>query len=213
MTAWIDVSVPIRDGMAHWPNNPPIELARIKDMADGASSNNSKLSLGVHSGTHVDAPNHFVPGKGGVETLPLDALVGEARVIEIDDPVHVTAAALQQAGVTTGERILLKTRNSPHAWQSPTFVEDAVHLSTEAAEWLAANKIMTVGIDYLSVGGYRAKNGLAVHHALIGAGVTIIEGLDLTRAPAGRCDLVCLPLLLAGCDGAPARVIVRPRAS
>lgn len=206
---WIDVSVRIRDGMVHWPGNPPVRLERVKDIARGGSSNVSALSLGVHTGTHVDAPVHFDPSGGGVDTLPLDALCGPARVIEIRDPVHVTVAELEAADVKAGERILCKTRNSPAAWARGEFVDDAVHLSVEAAEWLVARKVKTVGIDYLSVGGHRAKNGAAVHHALIGAGIVIIEGLDLTSAPAGSCELFCLPLNLEGSDGAPARAVLR----
>jgi arylformamidase len=210
-SGWIDVSVPIRHGMVHWPNNPPVEVARVKDMAHGGSSNVSRLALGVHTGTHVDAPVHFDSAAGGVDTLALDALVGPARVIAIADPVHVDVAELAAAGVAAGERILLKTRNSPAAWAAPSFVEDAVHLTEAAARYLAAQRVRTVGIDYLSVGGYRAKNGAAVHHALLGGGVTIIEGLDLSQVEPGPVDLVCLPLRIEGGDGAPARAIVRPR--
>ena len=95
---------------------------------------------------------------------------------------------LQAARIRRGERILLRTRNSPAAWQEQAFVEDFVHLSTEAAQWIAARGVRTLGVDYLSVGGYQARNGAAVHHALLGGGVWIIEGLDLSRVPAGPCD-------------------------
>lgn len=209
-TDWIDVTVPIRTGMAHWPNNPPVALERVRDMADGATSNLSRLSLGVHTGTHVDAPIHFDSAAAAVDALALDVLVGRARVIEIFDPVQVAVHELEAAAIEPGERILLKTRNSPRAWQSLEFVEDAVHVSIEAARWLAARRIKLLGIDYPSVGGYRAKNGAAVHHALLDAGVVLVEGLDLTLAPAGACELVCLPLRLVGADGAPARAILRP---
>lgn len=211
--SWIDISVPIRDGMVHWPNNPGVQLERIADLATGASSNVSRLSLGVHTGTHVDAPVHFFASGGGVDAIPIDALVGTARVLAITDPIHVTVEELEAANVQPDERILFKTRNSPAAWRSETFVEDAVHISVEAALWLADRRVKTIGIDYLSVGGRAAKNGRAVHHALMGAGIWIIEGLDLTDAPSGPCDLVCLPLKLVGCDGAPARAILRPSAS
>jgi arylformamidase len=208
---WIDVSVALHHGMVHWPTNPPIEVERVMDMEHGARANVSKLTLGVHSGTHVDAPVHFRSGAEGVDDIPLDALMGPARIIAIHDPVHVTVAELEAAAVQPGERILLKTRNSPGAWRrSPVFAADAVHLSTEAAQWLGARRVLTVGIDYLSVGGFTVRNGVPVHHALIDAGVWIIEGLDLTAAPEGPCDLICLPLKLAGADGAPARAIVRP---
>lgn len=209
MSDWIDVSVPIRHGMPHWPNNPPIEVERIKDMASGGSSNVSRLSCGVHTATHVDAPLHFDSSAPGVDRLPLEALIGPARVIGIEDPVHVTVAALEAAAVAEGERVLFRTRNSPRVLQSETFVEDAVHISLEAAEWLAQRRVKTIGVDYLSVGGYRAKNGAAVHHALIGAGIVLIEGLDLTHAMPGSYELVCLPLKIADCDGAPARVVLK----
>lgn len=211
MSEWIDVSVPIRHGMVHWPNNPPVTLERVKDIAQGGSSNVSALSLGVHTGTHADAPVHFNSAAGGVETLSIDALIGSARVIEIRDPVWVTAAELATARIGEGERILLKTRNSPGAWARDTFADDAVALDVEAARYLAARKVKTLGIDYLSVGSYRAKNGAAVHHALLDAGITIIEGLDLTHARAGACELICLPLKLVGSDGAPARAVLRYR--
>jgi len=210
MSAWIDVSVAIRDGMVHWPDNPPIVVERMMDLEHGDAANVSKLSLGVHTGTHVDAPVHFNAHAAGVESIPLEALCGAARVIAIADPCEVTVRELEAANVQAGERVLFKTKNSPAAWQQQTFVEDAVHISVEAARHLAARRVLTVGIDYLSVGGYAARNGAAVHHALIDAGIWIIEGLDLTHVPAGPCELVCLPIKLAGADGAPARAIVRP---
>jgi arylformamidase len=212
MKDWIDVTVAIRDGMVHWPDNPPIVVERVQDMARGDGANVSKLSLGVHTGTHVDAPVHFDSSKPGVDAIPLAALCGPARVIEIADPREVTVTELAAADIRAGERILLKTRNSPAAWQAPSFVEDAVHLTVDAARWLAARPVKTVGIDYLSVGGFTANNGHDVHHALLDAGVWIIEGLDLTHVPPGACELICLPLKIAGADGAPARAIVRPTA-
>ena len=207
---WIDISVPISTGMAHWPDNPPVDLQRTLDMERGDKANVSRLSLGVHSGTHMDAPVHFQPGAASIDQMPLDATVGRARVIRIRDRVQVTVRELEPARIRRGERILLRTRNSPTAWHGRRFVEDFVHLSTEAAQWIAARGVRALGVDYLSVGGYLARNGAAVHHALLGAGVWIIEGLDLSRVPAGPCELICLPLRLVGSDGAPARAIVRP---
>jgi arylformamidase len=133
-------------------------------------------------------------------------------VIEIRDPARITVAELEPYAIAAGERILLKTANSPRAWNTVRFVEDAVYLTAEAARHLAARKVRTLGIDYLSVGGYAADNGVAVHEPLLAAGVAIIEGLDLTAVPAGPCDLICLPIKLAGGDGAPARAFVRPHA-
>ena len=209
---WIDVTVAIRDGMVHWPDNPPIHVERMMDIEHGDKANVSKISMGVHTGTHVDAPVHFDDDAKGVESIPLDALMGAARVIAIKDKKQVTVAELSAAKVKAGERILLKTRNSPAAWKkSPEFVEDAVHIAPDAARWLASREVMTVGIDYLSVGGFAAGNGVEVHHALIDAGVWIIEGLDLSKVPEGPCELLCLPMKIAGSDGAPARALVRPK--
>jgi len=208
MSDWIDISVAIRDGMVHWPDNPPIIVERLVDMEHGATANVSKISLGVHTGTHVDAPVHFDARGAGVDAIPVAALCGPARVIAIANEREVTVEELADVG--SGERILLKTKNSPAAWQRATFVEDAVHLTVDAARWLAARKVLTVGIDYLSVGGYAAGNGFDVHHALIDGGVWIIEGLDLTAVPPGPCELMCLPIKIAGADGAPARAFARP---
>jgi arylformamidase len=211
MQDWIDVTIPIRTGMVHWPDNPPIVVERVLDMARGDAANVSKVSLGVHTGTHVDAPVHFDPAQPGADAIPLDALCGPARVIEIVDEHEVTVHELVAANVHEHERILLRTKNSPRAWREPGFAKDAVHLSVDAARWLAEHDVMTVGIDYLSVGGYAADNGEAVHRALLAGGVWIIEGLDLTGVSAGAYDLLCLPLKIVGADGAPARVLVRPR--
>jgi arylformamidase len=208
--SWIDISVAIRDGMVHWPDNPPVVVARTMDIEHGAKANVSQLSLGVHTATHIDAPFHFRSGAATIDQMPFDAGVGPARVIEIRDPTHITVAELDSQAIAAGERLLFKTANSPRAWQSPTFAQDAVHMSVEAARWLAARRVRTIGIDYLSVGGYAAGNGVEVHRALLDAGIWIIEGLDLTRAPSGPCELVCLPIKIGGGDGAPARAYLRP---
>ena len=147
---------------------------------------------------------NLLVGKGAAGSVPYFAL-------QMRDAAQLNTFSdqLEKLGVRRGERILLKTRNSRDAWKGNGFVEDFVYLSTEAAEWLAKRRVRSVGIDYLSVGGYK-KNGAAVHHALLDAGVWIIEGLDLSRAPAGPCELICLPLKLVGSDGSPARAILRP---
>ena len=208
--SWIDVSVPIRDGMVHWPDNPPVVVEKTLDMAHGDAANVSKIAFGVHTGTHMDAPCHFTPGAAAIDQLPFEAGVGLARVIEIRDPERITVAELQPHEIGAGERLLFKTANSPRAWRSAAFVEHAVYVTVEAARWLAGKRVRTIGIDYLSVGGFAADNGVAVHEPLLAAGVAIIEGLDLTDVPPGPCDLICLPIKLAGSDGAPARAFVRP---
>ena len=207
--AWIDVSVTVRPGMPHWPDNPPIFLERSLDIGRGDEANVSHMAMGVHTGTHMDGPVHFVHGGAGLDQMPLDATIGEARVIDIADPVQVTAAELHRHKLQAGERILLRTSNSERCWTTDDFIDDFVYISEEAASHLADTGVRTVGIDYLSVGGYHVDGG-RIHRILIEAGIWIIEGLDLSSAPAGRYDLICLPVKLHGSDGAPARAIVRP---
>jgi arylformamidase len=193
--------------MVHWPDNPPIELARTMDVARGDPATVSHLSLGVHSGTHVDAPVHFLAGGAGVDAIPLDHLLGEARVVEVSDGPSISAAQLRAVDPRPGERLLFKTRNSARGWQTDRFLSDFVHLSLEAAALLAECRVRTVGIDYLSVAGMH--EGPPTHLALLKHGICIIEGLDLSAVEPGRYELICLPLRLAGADGAPARALLR----
>jgi arylformamidase len=180
-------------------------------MESGDSNNVSRLSMGSHTGTHVDAPLHFIGSGKSLDQMPLDTMLGPARVIPIRDPRRIRCEELKQHRVRRGERILFRTRNSPRCWRESAFVKDFVSLSLEAAEMLAQRRVRMVGVDYLSVGGYRDEDGVAVHEALLGAGIWIIEGLDLSQVPPGPCELICLPLKVLGGDGAPARAIVRPK--
>lgn len=208
-SGWIDVSVPIRDRMVHWPGDPPVEIRRVKELRRGDSSTLSHLSMGSHTGTHIDAPSHFLKNGATLDRLPWEALIGPARVIAIRHPERITVEALRTARIRRGERLLFKTSNSARCWRTSKFQTRFVHLDAPAARFLAERKIRTVGVDYLSVGGYK-KDGREVHRILLGAGIWIIEGLDLFRAVAGRCQLLCLPLKIAGGEGAPARALLRP---
>jgi arylformamidase len=207
---WIDVSVRLRSGMVHWPDNPPVRIERMLDIEHGDAANVSTISMGSHTGTHMDAPLHFVRGGKGLDEMPLNATIGHARVIEIHDPESVKPNELSSHEIRGGERILFKTQNSARHWQENTFVEDFVYISKEAARYLAAREVRNVGIDYLSVGGF-LKDGAETHHALLEAGIWIIEGLDLSRVEPGEYELICLPLKIERSDGAPARAILRPR--
>jgi arylformamidase len=207
--SWIDVSVTVRHGMPHWPDNPPIVLERAMDIGRGDECNVSHLAMGVHTGTHMDGPVHFIHGAAGLDAMPLTATMGEARVIRIADAHLVTVDELRPHRLQRGERILLRTLNSDRCWQIDTFVEDFVSISHPAAEYLAECGIQTLGIDYLSVGGY-LDDGAMIHRTLLEAGIWIIEGLDLSAVEPGRYELICLPVKLHDSDGAPARAIVRP---
>jgi len=207
--AWIDVSVTVRHGMPHWPDNPPIVVQRPMELLRGHACNLSHLAMGVHTGTHIDAPVHFIHQAAGVDEMPLAATMGPARVIEIADPRVITADELRGHSLQAGERVLFRTANSPRCWQADRFVEDFVYISEQAAEHLAETRVRTVGVDYLSVGGYHA-DGAKIHRILLSAGIWIIEGLDLSAVRAGRYELICLPVKLHGSDGAPARALLRP---
>jgi arylformamidase len=207
--SWIDISVPLRDGMVHWPNDPPISIKRIQDIKQGAMSNLSRISMGVHSGTHVDAAIHFIREGKGVDHIPLDTLVGKARVIEIEDTESITPEELASHRIRRGERILFKTRNSSEVWQKDEFIEDFVFISDAAADFLVSRGIQLVGVDYLSVGSFK-HGGSYVHKTLLNGGIWIIEGLNLFDVTPGKYDLICLPLRIVGGDGAPARAILKP---
>ena len=209
-TNLIDISVMLHAGMVHWPGDPSVAVVRTSDIARGDSATVSRLSMGSHTGTHMDAPLHFFRGGKGLDEMPLETTVGPARVIAIRHPRWITPDELRSHHIHRGERILLKTKNSTRCWKTNRFVKDFVYLSTEAARFLAARRVRTVGIDYLSVGGYRERNGVAVHRTLLGAGVWILEGLNLSRVRPGRYELLCLPLRVRASDGAPARAILRP---
>jgi arylformamidase len=204
---WIDVTRPVESGMAVWPGDDAPVIKQILFMDRGDICNLSKMAMSVHTGTHMDAPRHFVNSGVSMDALPLDAVLGEARVIEISDPVAIRPGELP-ADIAAGERILFKTRNSRELWAKPGFQEDFVYISREAAEILAAKGVRTVGVDYLSIGGFHTDM-VETHEAILGAGIWAIEGLDLSRVEPGRYEMACLPMKLAGSDGAPARVALR----
>ncbi len=205
---WIDVSVPLSTGMVHWPSDPPFEMERVSDIKQGDHANVSRITMGSHTGTHVDAPRHFVLDGSAVSEMPLDVLVGAARVIEIKDRDSIKVDELYGHRIRTGERVLFKTWNSRNAWNTPRFVDEFVHLTKEAADYLSEIKIRAVGVDYLSVGAYKG-DGSVVHQTLLKSGVWIVEGLNLSQIEPGNYDFVCLPLKILDGDGSPARAILR----
>ena len=199
----LDISIPIRTRMPIYPANAGVALRRIDAIADGAVANVSAVDLGAHTGTHVDAPNHFLDGAGGVDTVALAPLIGPAVVVDataVDKTLD--AAAVAAAGVPAGaERVLFKTRNS-QLWEQDEFSEDFLSFDASGARALLDAGVSLVGIDYLSVGDPGA------HRALLGADVAVVEGLDLRAVEPGPYQLVCLPLKLVGSDGGPARAVL-----
>ena len=204
-----DISLTITPGMPVWPGQPGVKLVRIEKIEDGANANVSKVEMSVHTGTHVDAPYHFLNHEKTVEALPLDVMMGAAQVIELPDSCAVIDAdILKTAPIQTRlERILFKTRNS-HYWEQKLseFQTDFVGLSDDGAQFLVDHGIRLVGIDYLSIAPY--KHSRPTHETLLKSNVVILEGVNLTGVPAGNYELICLPMKLGGSDGAPARVVL-----
>lgn len=194
--------------MVVWPGDPPVRIEKAFDLDHGDECNISKVSMGTHSGTHMDAPLHYIKGGKGLDEMPFDASIGPARVIEILDEESITVEELIRHGICQGERILFKTRNSSRCWDKDVFFEDFVYISPKAAEFLIDRRVRTVGIDYLSVGGFD-PGGARTHFVLLEAGIWVIEGLNLSALEPGKYHLICLPLKMLKSDGAPARVIVK----
>lgn len=202
-----DISTPIVSGGLVYPGNPEIAITPQQEMAKGGSSNVSQLSFGSHTATHVDAPLHMIPDGGGVETLALDVLIGPALVVEVaPDAAAVTEAELRRHPIAGQRRVLLKTRNSGFI-RARDFHRDYTYLAPDGAEYLVSLGVRLVGIDYLSVEQFHSGHHRA-HRTLLGKSVVIIEGLDLSVPAAGEYQLYCLPLLLPGIDGAPARTVL-----
>lgn len=204
---YLDVSVPLAAGIPAYPGNPEFELQPVKRIANGGSSNVSRLIMGTHTGTHVDAPQHFFDGSAPVDTLALDLLLGRARVVDVPRRGGITAEDLAGAGLREDLRVLLKTPNSA-LWNGIAFKQDYTHLTEAAARYLVDQGVKVVGIDYLSIEQFK-KAGAPAHRALLSQGVIIIEGLNLSEAEPGMYELYCLPLRIAGADGAPARVVLK----
>jgi arylformamidase len=206
---WIDISVPLCNAMVTWPTQPPVRIERCDDMGRGDICNQSTVSMSIHTGTHMDAPLHFVREGISINRIPLDIAVGPARVIEIQDTESIKPQELVPHHIRHGERILLKTQNSRRSRQTNTFIEDFVFISEEAARFLVECGVSVVGVDYISVAGFKS-DPVKTHQILLEAGIWLIEWLDLSDAEPGNYELICLPLRIDQGDGAPARAILRP---
>jgi len=203
-----DITLTITPEMIVWPGDPPVNMHRTSSIASGDSSNVTQISMSCHTGTHVDAPDHFMNNGKTVESLSLDLLVGRAYVLHLPNVNLITASILMDADIPPRtRRLLFKTRNSDYwANGNKEFQTDFVGLSVDAAELLVDRNVKLVGIDYLSIAPY--KQGRPVHTILLDAGMVVIEGLDLSRVSQGRYTLHCLPLKLGGAEGAPTRAIL-----
>lgn len=203
-----DITLTISPDLPTWPGDPGVELERVEKIEDGSNANVSRVEMSVHTGTHVDAPFHFLQDGTTVDKLNLSLLTGRAYVLHLPAVEVITAAVLEEAQIPPRtRRVLFKTRNSDFwAKKEPDFQTDFVGLSEDGAEYLARRGVKLVGVDYLSVAPF--KNSRPTHEKLLEAGVVIVEGLDLSEVSQGRYTIYCLPLKLANSDGAPARAIL-----
>jgi arylformamidase len=203
-----DVTVTISSEMPVYPGDPQIEIKRTLLLEEGDVANVSHLSCGTHIGTHVDPPSHFVEGGIALDKLPLDVLIGPARVVDVGDVDVIDAATVEKTALDGVTRVLFKTRNS-RLWSSPhEFQRDFVYLDADAAEILVARGVKLVGIDYLSIEMFNFEQP-ATHLALLSNNVIVVEGLDLSGVTAGDYELICLPIKIKDGDGGPARVVLR----
>lgn len=206
---WIDISTPLRDGMLVWPGDDRVRVEQTMSLERGDPYNLTRLNMSAHTGTHMDAPRHFLRAGAGMETMPLDVMLGPARVVDVEDEEAVRARHVP-ADLAPGARVLFRTRNSTEYLARPDFVEPFIYVARDAAEALVRARVALVGIDYLSVGGFH-HDLLETHEILLGAGIWVLEGIVLTPVEPGEYELACMPLLIPGADGAPARAMLRRR--
>lgn len=204
----IDITIPLRPGMAVWPGDPETSVEPVARISEGDGANVSVYSFSSHAGTHVDPPHHFIDSGYKLDKIPLDSLIGPCLVIEIPGVQAIDRSHLDAARIPDeAERILLKTKNSWMWHESPeSFREDYVYITPDAADWLLERRIKLIGMDYLSVAEF--KKGAPVHQKLLTEGVVLLEGVNLREVEPGNYTLICLPLLVADGDGAPARTVL-----
>jgi arylformamidase len=202
-----DISVPIRSGGLVYPGNPETEITLQQAVAKGAGANVSFIRFGSHTGTHADAARHFFDDGQTVDKIPLDRLMGPALLLGFSDDVRaVSAADLREHDLKGRKRILLRTRNSALLSQRE-FARDYTYLAPDGAQYLVDNGVELVGIDYLSIEQFHSGHH-QTHRTLLERSVVILEGLDLSVPAPGEYELICLPLRIEGCDGAPARAVL-----
>lgn len=206
-----DVSVALSADTPTYPGDPSINISQFQSLANGDPANVTLLHFGAHSGTHVDAPVHFLAGGGRVNSLPLETLIGRVQVVDVPPTLDSINADFINTHCDTGEsRLLFKTRNSSFWEAGAAFRSDYTSLEAGAARELVRMGVKLVGIDYLSIEKFGAE-AFETHQTLLSRGIVIVEGLDLRQISAGAYELICLPLRIAGGsgDGAPARVVLR----
>ncbi len=206
----IDISLPVKHAMVHWPDNPEPVVEQVARMEDGSVCNLTRIAMSAHTGTHMDAMRHFVADGITMEQMPLEAVVGPARLLDFGDAPTITRALLAPHEPRAGERLLFKTSNSERRWLTDEFQTDYVAIENDAAQLLVERGVRSVGVDYLSVAPWHDL--ISTHVTLLGAGIWVVEGLDFRGVAPGEYEWICLPMKIVGSDGAPARAILRPLA-
>jgi arylformamidase len=207
----IDISLPMREGMAVWPGDAAFKRHLTFEIARGDAHNLSRIEISVHAGTHVDAPCHFIAGSPTIDQVDLAAFVGPCRVVAIENREAIERAALERLDLAGVERLLFKTANSA-LYAQPTFVERYIGLTPDAARYLAAiESLRLIGIDYHSLGPYDTAQSVAVHRAILGRGIVALEGINLEGVEPGEYELIALPLRIEGSDGSPVRAVLIDR--
>jgi arylformamidase len=211
VTRLIDISTPVDARLPAWPGSPGFSFASVMRIADGADANATRMDIDVHTGTHVDAPLHFVDGGRTLEETGLDPFVGPAYVADVGDSERIGPTELDALRVPAGTtRLLLRTRNTRRRLlRQPAFAPEAPALTADGSRWIVDRALVLVGIDYLSI--QSVHDGPETHQILLRGGVVILEGLALEHAPPGSWDLVCLPIRLVGPEAAPARAVLFPK--
>ena len=210
LNSLIDISVPLDTALPTWPGSVGMKMERLSCFENGNQVNVSKLTCDVHTGTHIEAPLHFIPDGSSVTQIPLDILIGDVFVAYIPLANVITPSELASLEIPGGtERLLLRTRNSK-LWKDGNgiFYPDYVALTRAAAQWIVERGIKLLGVDYLSVEIYSDQTS-RTHKTLLSGGVIILEGLNLSEINPGIYELICLPLKLVGAEGAPARAVLR----
>ncbi|NOY84792.1 MAG: cyclase family protein [Nitrospirae bacterium] len=205
-----DITLPISEDLPVWPDDPSIKLSLAFDLSKGDAANVTEIQMSVHTGTHIDAPRHFIPEGLAVDQLPLDGLIGLCRVVDLLHlKISIDRVDLEPLDLGGLTRILFKTQNSlKEGYRKQPFQSDYIALSTQAAEYLKNAGVQLIGIDAFSIEAYE-NIGHATHHLLLENNIIIIEGLDLKDVPAGDYELIALPIKLKDADGAPTRVVLR----
>ncbi|MBN1265351.1 MAG: cyclase family protein [Anaerolineales bacterium] len=204
---FIDISVSISPQLPVWPGDDTVVVEQVSTIAEGDESNVSRMACTVHTGTHLDAPRHFIEGGLTVDEIPIRRLIGRAYVIDLTEVDLISASVLENAGIPPRtRRILFKTRNSALWTAQKQFTADYVSVDSSAARWLVQKGVQLVGVDYLSVSAY--EDPVPTHQILLGADILVLEGLDLSAVNQGRYTLYCLPLKILNADGAPVRAVL-----